>query len=259
MWPVSVGRRLGGGARAICRGHGSCAHARCSRHRGERFDVEGGPTTERRWHLDVLFAAGGEREADDEGDVGQRQDRKHGDRERRCHFAGEVVRDRGGEQHAGGGEGGDGGEGGEEGERGEAAAAGAEARAEVGRPAEEEQRHRGEGQQRGLDHIDRLQRSARLDRAGAEDDEAWRTRVVVRLGPDPRLSPPQQALIERDYGMKRRGMEHGELRLETRGALVSYLLQQLRVDTPADHRSPEAQQVVLLNHDEVQQWAVMPG
>jgi hypothetical protein len=31
------------------------------------------------------------------------------------------------------------------------------------------------------------------------------------------------------------------------------------VDTPADHRSPEAQQVVLLNHDEVQQWAVMPG
>ena len=94
---------------------------------------------------------------------------------------------------------------------------------------------------------------------GAEDDEAWRTRVVVRLGPDPRLSPPQQALIERDYGMKRRGMEHGELRLETRGALVGYLLQQLRVDTPADHRSPEAQQVVLLNHDEVQQWAVMPG
>ena len=89
---------------------------------------------------------------------------------------------------------------------------------------------------------------------GAEDDEAWRTRVVVRLGPDPRLSPPQQALIERDYGM-----EHGELCLETRGALVSYLLQQLRVDTPADHRSPEAQQVVLLNHDEVQQWAVMPG
>jgi len=54
-------------------------------------------------------------------------------------------------------------------------------------------------------------------------------------------------------------MERGELRLETRGALVSYLLQQLRVDTPADHRSPEAQQVVVLNHDEVQRWAVMPG
>ncbi|HBP76889.1 MAG TPA: hypothetical protein DD757_13705, partial [Alcanivorax sp.] len=89
---------------------------------------------------------------------------------------------------------------------------------------------------------------------GAEDDEAWRTRVVVRLGPDPRLSPPQQALIERDYGM-----EQGELRLETRGALVSYLLQQLRVDSPADHRSAEAQQVVLLNQDEIQRWAVMPG
>ena len=88
----------------------------------------------------------------------------------------------------------------------------------------------------------------------AEDDEAWRTRVVVRLGPDPRLSEPQQALIQRDYGM-----EQGELRLETRGALVSYLLQQLRVDAPADQRSPEAQQVVVLNRDEVEQWALMPG
>lgn len=88
----------------------------------------------------------------------------------------------------------------------------------------------------------------------AEDDEAWRTRVVVRLGPDPRLSESQQALIQRDYGM-----EQGELRLETRGALVSYLLQQLRVDAPADQRSPEAQQVVVLNRDEVEQWALMPG
>lgn len=87
-----------------------------------------------------------------------------------------------------------------------------------------------------------------------EADEAWRTRVTVCLGPDPRLSPPQQALIERDYGM-----QEGQLNLETRGALVSYLLQQLRVDTPADHRSPEAQQVVVLNWDEVERWAHMPG
>ncbi|MBM7333539.1 helix-turn-helix transcriptional regulator [Alloalcanivorax marinus] len=88
----------------------------------------------------------------------------------------------------------------------------------------------------------------------AEDDDAWQARVIVRLGPDPRLTSAQQALIARDYGM-----QSGELRLKTRGALVSYLLQQLRVDTPTNQRSPEAQQVVVLNPEEVRQWSVMPG
>ena len=88
----------------------------------------------------------------------------------------------------------------------------------------------------------------------AEDDDAWQARVFVRLGPDPRLTSAQQALIARDYGM-----QSGELRLKTRGALVSYLLQQLRVDTPTNQRSPEAQQVVVLNPEEVRQWSVMPG
>ena len=88
----------------------------------------------------------------------------------------------------------------------------------------------------------------------AEDDDAWQARVMVRLGPDPRLTSAQQALIARDYGM-----QSGELRLKTRGALVSYLLQQLRVDTPTNQRSPEAQQVVVLNPEEVRQWSVMPG
>ncbi|MBU59736.1 MAG: hypothetical protein CL543_12735 [Alcanivorax sp.] len=88
----------------------------------------------------------------------------------------------------------------------------------------------------------------------AEDDDAWQARVIVRLGPDPRLTSAQQALIARDYGM-----QSDELRLKTRGALVSYLLQQLRVDTPTNQRSPEAQQVVVLNPEEVRQWSVMPG
>ncbi len=74
----------------------------------------------------------------------------------------------------------------------------------------------------------------------------------MRLTPDPRLNDAQRALIARDYGMVRQ-----QLKIETRGALVSYLLQQLRVDLPAGHRSPEAQQIVISNMEGVQRWVTM--
>ena len=83
-------------------------------------------------------------------------------------------------------------------------------------------------------------------------DRAWCARVAVRLTPDPRLNDAQRALIARDYGMVRQ-----QLKIETRGALVSYLLQQLRVDLPAEHRSPQAQQIVVANANEIQIWTTM--
>jgi len=87
---------------------------------------------------------------------------------------------------------------------------------------------------------------------GAEDDDAWCVRVGVLLTPDPRLNKAQRALIARDYGMVRQ-----QLRIETRGALVSYVLQQLRVDLPAERRSPEAQQIVVDNLDDIRRWVTM--
>jgi hypothetical protein len=76
--------------------------------------------------------------------------------------------------------------------------------------------------------------------------------VAVRLTPDPRLNDAQRALIARDYGMARQ-----QLKIETRGALVSYLLQQLRVDLPAEQRSPQAQQIVVQNLQDLQRWITM--
>lgn len=85
----------------------------------------------------------------------------------------------------------------------------------------------------------------------AADDEAWQARVLIKLEPDPRLNKAQRALIARDYGMN-----EGQLTIETRGALVSYVLQQLRVDLPVDSRPPEAQQIVVTNAGAIGPWLI---
>jgi predicted DNA-binding transcriptional regulator YafY len=89
---------------------------------------------------------------------------------------------------------------------------------------------------------------------GPEEDEAWQTRVTIKLKPDPRLNKAQQAVIARDYGMHRH-----VLMIETRAALVAYVLQQLRVDTDGRERSPEAQQIVVANGEALKRWLMIPG
>ena len=51
-------------------------------------------------------------------------------------------------------------------------------------------------------------------------------------------------------------MKDGQLQISTKGALVSYVLQQLRVDSLADARTPEAQQVVIANAEELGRWLI---
>ena len=83
------------------------------------------------------------------------------------------------------------------------------------------------------------------------DDEAWQTKVQVRLQPDPRLSVPQKAVLEQDYQM-----ENGELAIECRASLVSYLLFELQVNTKILDGTPEAQQLVLLNQNDIRPWLI---
>ena len=82
-----------------------------------------------------------------------------------------------------------------------------------------------------------------------EHDDYWNTTVPVRLVPDTRLSKEQQAIIEIDYGMS-----GGQLLLETRAALVEYLLQALNIDTKTIAAAPEAQQIVVANLAQVDKW-----
>ncbi|MCO3035827.1 WYL domain-containing protein, partial [Pseudomonas aeruginosa] len=82
-----------------------------------------------------------------------------------------------------------------------------------------------------------------------EHDQGWGTEVQVIIAPDSRLKPEQQAIIETDYGMR-----DGRLIIETRGALVQYVLQRYQIDTTKVHTKPTAQQIVVVNLDELQGW-----
>lgn len=84
---------------------------------------------------------------------------------------------------------------------------------------------------------------------GAEGDVDWQQRVELLIGPDPRLSPAQQAIIRQDFGMVR-----NRLAIATRGALVQYVLQQLQLVEENPTSSPEAQQITLLNRDKLKRW-----
>ncbi|WP_315809331.1 WYL domain-containing protein [Pseudomonas sp. C9-3] len=82
-----------------------------------------------------------------------------------------------------------------------------------------------------------------------DEDTAWQTEVAVIIEADPRLKPEQRAIIERDYGM-----EDGQLNIPSRGALVQYVLQRYQIDPSKVQARAAAQQIVVVNLDDVQQW-----
>ncbi len=89
---------------------------------------------------------------------------------------------------------------------------------------------------------------------GAGADEAWQKRVQLRLRPDPRLTPAQQAVVATDYGMN-----DGELAIATRGCLVPYVLQRLQLDPAREPAAPAAQQLVIANPDAMRRWLFHGG
>lgn len=81
------------------------------------------------------------------------------------------------------------------------------------------------------------------------EDIYWNAQLTLRIQPDPRLTLEQQAVLEHDYGM-----EHGELSLRVRAALIHYLLQEMQVNTKMLDSNPVAQQLILANYSEIQPW-----
>lgn len=75
-------------------------------------------------------------------------------------------------------------------------------------------------------------------------DDLWNRMVTVELRPDRRLSPDQQAIIASDFGMTGR-----RLVLQTRAALVWYLLALVGIRPQGVDPDPLVQQVELANRD----------
>ena len=75
------------------------------------------------------------------------------------------------------------------------------------------------------------------------------SRVDVVIEPDVRLSAEQKAIIETDYGM-----QDGELRIATRGALVQYVLQRYQIDPNTVLANAAAQQIQVRNLQGLKAW-----
>ena len=90
-----------------------------------------------------------------------------------------------------------------------------------------------------------------LDKAthSAAQDKGWNTLIDIVLAPDQRLSPSKQQVLIRDYQM-----QNGQLVIQTRAALAQYLLQEMQVNFKFHDKSPEAQQLVLVNEKEIEPW-----
>ena len=82
-----------------------------------------------------------------------------------------------------------------------------------------------------------------------EADYDWLAEVSIIIEPDPRLKPAQRAVIEADYGM-----QNGQLVVESRGALVQYVLQRYQLDPHKIQSRASAQQIVVANLDDLKPW-----
>ncbi len=82
-----------------------------------------------------------------------------------------------------------------------------------------------------------------------KEDTEWQTRVDIVITPDPRLSPAQQDVVAHDYGMI-----GGQWHLSVRAKLLPYYLKLLQIDYQGVKSDPKAQQLVILNPDELEPW-----
>lgn len=83
----------------------------------------------------------------------------------------------------------------------------------------------------------------------AAEDNDWNTEVDIILAADPRLSPEIQHTIQQDYGM-----DNGQLIVRSRACMVNYTLQGLNLDPRKLEAQAEAQQVVIVNLNDIKPW-----
>lgn len=84
---------------------------------------------------------------------------------------------------------------------------------------------------------------------GAGQDENWNLQLTLVLAPDSRLSAIERKIIEEDHGM-----QNGQLRLPVRACLLGYLLQRFGIHSHVLDINPKAQQLVIVNKDDVKEW-----
>lgn len=84
---------------------------------------------------------------------------------------------------------------------------------------------------------------------GSADDVAWQASVTLMIAPDPRLDKAQRQVIEFEYAM-----QNGLLEVHTRACLLSYKLQILNINPRMLEGEAKAQQLVIVNKDDIKHW-----
>ena len=90
-----------------------------------------------------------------------------------------------------------------------------------------------------------------LAESSVQYDDDWMELVTLQLQPHPKLDANKRDSLLLDYNAR-----HGQIEINVRRALIGYVLQQLTVDTTTDHSlNPQANQLVLINRDEIEPFA----
>jgi hypothetical protein len=87
-------------------------------------------------------------------------------------------------------------------------------------------------------------RGSRQSDNAVENDRDWHSEVTLEVAPHPDLTESQAKVIALDYGMRA-----GKAKIRVRRALLYYALRRLGLDTDPAARSPQDQQIVLLNRE----------
>lgn len=102
--------------------------------------------------------------------------------------------------------------------------------------------------------LSRMQQAKQLNEkaeSNPEYDDDWMEQIDLALSPHPKLNNKQRQTLLTDYAAVNDVIE-----IKVRRALLGYVLQQLSVDTTADHSlNPNAYQLVVLNRDEIEPFA----
>ena len=82
---------------------------------------------------------------------------------------------------------------------------------------------------------------------GGDQDALWNKTFDIEIGPHPRLTPSQRAVVAKDYGMT-----NDRAVLSVRYAMLFYVLKRLGLLGDASQQSPRTQHIVALNPHETE-------
>ena len=86
---------------------------------------------------------------------------------------------------------------------------------------------------------------------GKPGDTLWNTDVNVELVPDARFNEKQKSVIEKDYGMS-----DSVLNIATNASLIRYVLDTYNINIHVQESTPQGQQIVVRNMDELKPYIV---